>query len=672
MYARTTSPRRRSEPMFTADPAMIESLEARTLLAVDLVGAFINSSPHSLAPGEDFSAAMVVNNDGSDAAPGFGLQMRLSTDSVWGNSDDVVLGDVDRPAGLAAFSSTSIVRMFTIPDGTAPGTYFLAFSVDPTGAISESNESNNIYFTSSQLVTVTEGGGGDVDLDVFGNGQEILDGAISPSADNHTSFGDVDIGQTLDRTFTLFNDGAGTLQILSVSISGFNDLDFVIVGTSTFSLGAGQQASITIRFSPLAEGIRVASIQIETNDTNDGTGDPSEFSFAISGLGHEDDGTPVQPEIEIRGNGQVINNGDMTPRLADFTGFGRLRLENAAQTRTFTVFNTGDGVLLISGIEVRGRNADQFELLDQIDSIAPGESATFRIRFNPDSRGMKVANIFLFSNDADESEYNFRLKGTGAVNGGVGDGVAEIGVLGNGLSITNGDTSPSAFDHTGFGRVRQDDQTRTRTYTIINSGQGTLDIDSISVLGRDASNFVVLDTLTSVTAGQSATFRVRFDPDGLGNRRANIHINSNDANASNYTFRVRGNGISNPGGEGMITVAGLTLIEDGDTTPTIREGSNFGRVNVGQAMTRTFTITNTGSGVLNLVGPFVQITGNNAPRFTILEMPDTSIAAGESTTFVVQFNPNAGGLRRAVVEIHSSDSEAGIFDFRIMGRGRLV
>jgi len=660
--------------MFTADPAMIESLEARTLLAVDLVGAFINSSPHSLAPGEDFSAAMVVNNDGSDAAPGFGLQMRLSTDSVWGNSDDVVLGDVDRPAGLAAFSSTSIVRMFTIPDGTAPGTYFLAFSVDPTGAISESNESNNIYFTSSQLVTVTEGGGGDVDLDVFGNGQEILDGAISPSADNHTSFGDVDIGQTLDRTFTLFNDGAGTLQILSVSISGFNDLDFVIVGTSTFSLGAGQQASITIRFSPLAEGIRVASIQIDTNDTNDGTGDPSEFSFAISGLGHEDDGTPVQPEIEIRGNGQVITDGDVTSNLSDHTAFGRIRLDNAAQTRTYTVFNTGDSALLISGIDVVGRNADQFVVLDQIDSIAPGESATFRVRFDPSSQGAKIANIRLFSNDADEADYNFRIKGNGAINGGVGDGVGDIGVLGNGLAIMNGDTSPRGLDHTSFGRVRQDDQTRTRTYTIVNSGSGTLGIDSISIFGRDASNFVVLDSVTSVAAGESATFRVRFDPDGLGNRRANVQIDSNDSDDSAYTFRVRGNGTNNgPGsGEGEITVAGLMLIQDGDTTPSVPEGTNFGRVNVDQSRTRTFTITNSGSGVLNLVGPFVQITGNGAARFTILEMPDTSLAAGESTTFVVQFNPLAGGLRRAMVEIHSSDADESIFNFDIMGRGRLV
>ena len=71
----------------TSEPASLETLEQRHLLAVDLVAAFINAESHTLAPGEDFTAAMVVNNDGDEESPGFFLQMRLSSDGIFGNAD---------------------------------------------------------------------------------------------------------------------------------------------------------------------------------------------------------------------------------------------------------------------------------------------------------------------------------------------------------------------------------------------------------------------------------------------------------------------------------------------------------------------------------------------------------------------------------------------------------
>jgi hypothetical protein len=544
--------------------------------------------------------------------------------------------------------------------------------VDPAGSVTESNENNNIVFSSAQLITITEGGQ-NVDLDVFGNGQEILDEAHVPTADNFTFFGDVDVGQSQDRVFTLMNDGAGTLQVLSITVAGVDSLEFVVLGDSTASIGAGESMNITLRFSPLAEGIRLGSVVIETNDIDDGTGDPSVFSFAISGAAHEPGATT--PEIQIQGNGQDINDGILTAGFGTGTSFGRLRLQDAALTRTFTVFNTGDAALVISGIDIIGRNADQFVVLDDIGTIAPGESGTFRVRFDPSSLGKKIALVRVLSNDSDEGAYTFRVAGRGANNGGPGDGQAEIDVQGNSLSISDGDTSAGAADDTAFGRVRQSNQTRTRTYTIANTGNAALTIDSISLLGRDADNFIILDAVSSVAAGSTATFRVRFDPDGLGNRRADVRILSNDADEGAYTFRVRGNGVNSnvpSDGEGEITVAGLQLIDDGDTSPQFSRGTHFGTADTGTRVTRTFTITNTGSDVLNLTGPFVQITGRNAARFTIIQMPNTTLAIGEVTTFTVEFNANGAGQRRATVEILSDDTDESVFNFEILGRSRLA
>jgi len=647
---------------------IMEGLEARCLLSVDLVGAFIVTEPHTLAPGEDFSAAYVVNNNGDDDAPGFSVQMRLSTDSTFGNADDIVLGVVERPSGLAGDSSTSIVRTFSIPEGTPTGSYFLAFRADPDNLLVENDETNNTYFTSSQVITVTEGL--TVNLDVFGNSVEIDDGSILTSLDNHTLFGDVDVGQTQDRTFTLMNNGSGTLQILAISISGTNNSEFVVIGNPEASLAPGESMSVVLRFAPTAEGNRVAQVRIDTNDTDDGTGDPSEFVFAVGGAGHEVGG-PNEAEIEIRGNAQVINDGDLAAGTADHTGFGALRLNNAERTRTYTIFNTGDQTLTISGITLTGRNAGDYVVLDQIESIDAGQSATFRVRFDPNSLGKKIALVNVFSNDADESSFVFRVSGRGATNGGPGDGAAEIDVQGNGQSIADGDTSPSRADHTVFGAVGVNDATRTRTFTIFNTGTASLDINELSLFGRDADNFVILNQPTSVEAGGSATFQVRFDPDGLGDRRADVRVLSNDADEGEYTFRVRGRGVDNaPVGDGEITIAGLLQIEDGDTSSSVPEGTHFGPAAPGTAIVRTFTITNTGTGVLNLTGPFVRIVGRNPSQFSITQLPDSSLGIGESTFFTVQFNPGSIGQKRATVEVLSDDANEAIFNFDIVGRGQ--
>ncbi len=114
-------------------------------------------------------------------------------------------------------------------------------------------------------------------------------------------------------------------------------------------------------------------------------------------------------------------------------------------------------------------------------------------------------------------------------------------------------------------------------------------------------------------------------------------------------------------------------IVDGDATPSIDDGTDFGNANVtGGAAVRTFTIQNSGTGTLNLSGPapdYVQITGANASDFTVTSQPSSTIAAGNSLTFQVTFNPSAAGTRTASVTIASDDSDENPYDFGIQGTG---
>ncbi len=176
---------------------------------------------------------------------------------------------------------------------------------------------------------------------------------------------------------------------------------------------------------------------------------------------------PLPPEIDVRGNGQSIADGDTTPDLGDHTDFGTASVSGAVVIRTFTIANTGTGTLTISGnpmVQVSGANASDFSVTSlPASSIIAGGSTTFQINFDPASAGVRTATITIANNDGDENPYNFVIRGNGAA-------APEIDIRGNGISITDGDTTPSTTDDTNFGIVNVGNLVRIRTFTIANSG----------------------------------------------------------------------------------------------------------------------------------------------------------------------------------------------------------
>ncbi|AYQ34596.1 BspA family leucine-rich repeat surface protein [Runella sp. SP2] len=114
-------------------------------------------------------------------------------------------------------------------------------------------------------------------------------------------------------------------------------------------------------------------------------------------------------------------------------------------------------------------------------------------------------------------------------------------------------------------------------------------------------------------------------------------------------------------------------IADGDITPSINDHTDFGTQSLGTgAVVRTFTIENTGAGVLNLTGSpnKVVISGTHAADFTVNVQPASPIAASSgSTTFQIAFIPSAGGLRKATVSIANDDADENPYNFDIQGIG---
>ena len=162
------------------------------------------------------------------------------------------------------------------------------------------------------------------EISVKGNDVNIVDGDTTPrdseyAAADFTDFGHAGIsGQTVDHTFTIFNNGGGTLTLTGgspVSISGAHSGDYSVTQPSTTTLASGASTTFQVRFDPSAVGTRTATVNIASNDADEGT-----FSFDIQGKGH------TYPTIFVDGfeSGSVNNwttGGSGTTPYVEFDAF---------------------------------------------------------------------------------------------------------------------------------------------------------------------------------------------------------------------------------------------------------------------------------------------------------------------------------------------------------------
>ena len=128
----------------------------------------------------------------------------------------------------------------------------------------------------------------------------------------------------------------------------------------------------------------------------------------------------------------------------------------------------------------------------------------------------------------------------------------EINILGNGVDVIDGDTTPSGSDHTDFGSTDFPNGTVTRTFTIQNLGTASLTVNPVTLSGAHAADFsVIVQPASAVAAGGNTSFQVRFNPSALGTRTATLSVGNNDANENPYDFALLGTGVT--AGSGSIT-----------------------------------------------------------------------------------------------------------------------
>lgn len=256
--------------------------------------------------------------------------------------------------------------------------------------------------------------------------------------------------------------------------------------------------------------------------------------------------TTTSPEINITGNGVTIDDGDATPTTADHTDFGSTDVASGTVVRTFTIQNTGAGVLTLTGsspyVTIGGTNSGDFSVtaIPASSIAATTGTTTFSITFNPSASGTRTATLSIANNDADENPYNFSIQGVGTAP------EPEMSVSGNSVEILDGDASPSTSDHTDYGLADINTGSVTYTYTITNQGLATLTLSGSPTVTSSSSDFTITQpSATSLAAsGGNTTFQVTFNPTATGTRTATISITNNDTDENPYNFTVQGYGTS--------------------------------------------------------------------------------------------------------------------------------
>jgi len=282
----------------------------------------------------------------------------------------------------------------------------------------------------------------------------------------------------------------------------------------------------------------------------------SGFTQNIKSLSSATAGTATAPEINITGNGNSIADGDTSPSTTDFTDFGSVSASSGSIARTFTIQNTGDATLSLTGsspyISISGLNASDFSVTSTpSSSISASSSTTFQITFNPSAKGTRTASISIANDDDNENPYNFSIQGTGSNTAPTASGFSTSSGPYQNLAYT---FSTSDF---GYADADSDPIDHIRVTAIPASGTLYVDADNgndydageevangatISKANLDAGN---LQYYTTGTTSSSFTFDVN---DGTDYSSSTYIATLNVIAQPTVTLSLSSNSISETGG----------------------------------------------------------------------------------------------------------------------------
>lgn len=466
-------------------------------------------------------------------------------------------------------------------------------------------------------------------------------------------------------TYTITNNSAAIALNVTVSsddtqfaVSNLSSTTIVPAGTATFDItftptGIGaQNATITVTSTTATgstidlDGTGITIPTITTQPTDQTVIIPATATFSIA----SSDATSYQWEVST-------NGGSTWANVSGGTG---------ATTDTYT---TGGTSLPMDGNLYRcittnscGSTSSNTALLSAANLA---DVVITEIMYNTtgtDDEWIEICNVSGSSQAL--NSYTIEVGGT-----------TEFTFPSSGVVIADGNCITVSLGDGGGGTYNPDCPF-TPDYTN-GAGTGTLNnsSDTISLIASDGTT-----TIDAVTYDNG---------DGADGTGESLHVIDtsvdNSVTSANYWEVING---GSPGINSLISpctpvgpeinVEGATTnfpdISDGDTTPITFDGTDFGDSNVGSPLTNTFRIENFG-GTVNLTINSVTVSSGDTGDFSITALPASPITPANPngfSLFDIEFLPTVPGMRTAIIEIRSNDSDEDPYTFTVTGNGLCV
>ncbi len=390
----------------------------------------------------------------------------------------------------------------------------------------------------------------DTCLSLSGNDQFIENNDGTPNTADFTHFGSVELNsqQAVSHQFILKNHAVSEAILTNnplVTITGDHPGDFLLTSIPDPTIASDGMTEFEITFQPTQSGYRSAQVEIDFDDGAIGL-----YMFAVDGQG-----LVMEPEIELRGDGQTIINDSLTPNSINNTEFSGTAVLDGVSTQSFAIHNTGNDNLLINGtpaVEITGPEASSFQVSSDVISsvIMPDTSSSFEITFDPTVGGLNSAIAVIQNNDPDESPHTFSIAGLGLL--------PEINIT-CGFELINGISTPISVENGSTDLIEGCTQAPNATVTysfrslgfyIRNEGAADLHLTNnptVELINLDGDHFSIGSVSTEETViapGESEITRIEFQPTTTGPKSALVRIASTDEDEPLYEFTIQGLGIS--------------------------------------------------------------------------------------------------------------------------------
>jgi trimeric autotransporter adhesin len=189
------------------------------------------------------------------------------------------------------------------------------------------------------------------------------------------------------QTITVSNTGTADLNLSGIQLAGANVADFSITTACQSVIAAKASCSVSMIFSPQANGLRTASVLFYDVLAN------SPQSVSVTGIGGA-------PQVAFSPNALTFSNQPVG---------------SASSASTITISNTGSATLNLAALAVTGANATDFSMTSNCgNTVAAGASCSASISFSPHGFGLRTANFTIVDNAAGSTQ-SVGLSGKGSM-----------------------------------------------------------------------------------------------------------------------------------------------------------------------------------------------------------------------------------------------------------------